>query len=333
MTVAAVRTPQSSGTRARTREVGQRILQGVFALFVLCTLTFLLTNLQSPTAIAKQQLPVYERTDPAAIRNYIEAHHLDEPTLDRLGNYYKDLITLNLGTSNVSNTSVASSIFPRLGRTLILSGAALLIGLPLALWLGAVSALKTGTRLTGLIDAITLTVSGIPVFVLSVGVLYILGIWLPLFPIQSAIAFEYGDTASKAEAYILPCLALILAITPYVTRLAKAAFRDVLSTPYMQAAMLRGLSGRRLLLGYAAPNAMVVLAQILALSVVSAVTGAVIIENIFAFPGIGQLLVSSVENGDHLVVQGGVLVTGAVMILASVLADLLAIRFDPRLRQ
>lgn len=313
-------------------EIGKRVLAAVLTLIALCLMTFLITNARSAESVAIGQLPAAVRTDPVAIQAFIHAHHLDRPLPERALSYFKDLATLNLGTSSLTGTSVAAEIGPRLQRTAVLAALAMLISVPLAIAVGAASATRAGSKRGGLIDTATIMIGGIPVFVIGIAVLYVLAIWIQAFPVQSSLAFQGGGFADKAQALVLPAVSLVLLVCPHLIRLSRAAFRDVLARPYVQAAVLRGLPRRTVLWRYAAPNAIAVIVHAIALTVVTCITGALVIENVFGYPGLGQLLISSVQAGDEAVIQGGVVVTGAVVIGTSMLADVIGARYNPQLR-
>jgi peptide/nickel transport system permease protein len=153
--------------------------------------------------------------------------------------------------------------------------------------------------------------------------------WLP---VNSGAAFEFGGLADRVKAYALPVVVLMLSMIPYIVRLTRAATRDVLRMPYVQAATLRGLPNRTVVWDHAVRTAAAPLIAVLSLTLAAQLGGVIVIENVFGFPGIGQALVEAIGSGDTMTVQAIAVLLGAMIIVISAIADLVALYFTPRLR-
>jgi peptide/nickel transport system permease protein len=307
------------------RQIGGAII----TLAAISIITFAATNLKSPTEIARSALGRYVTDE--QLQAYVEERGLDKPPHERYASWLGDLARGDLGVSAVTNRPVVDDLLPRLKNTAILAGLSLIVAIPIAFLLGAYIALHPGTRRDVAFVVGTVVAASLPEFVLGIGVILVFGVWLGVLPIDST-GLVFGGGIEQAQAYLLPVLALALAIVPQVSRIARATFREAFAAPYMQAAALRGLSRRALVWRNAMPNASVVLVHVVSISVMHVIGGVIVIENVFSFPGIGQLLVEAVRNGDAVMLQACVLLTGTLFIAVSLCADLLASIFNPRLR-
>jgi peptide/nickel transport system permease protein len=311
--------------RTLTRQAGG----AAATLLALSVITFAATNLKSPEDVARGALGRY--VTEAQLAAYVEERGLDEPLHVRYVNWLGDFMQGDLGISPVTNRPVADDLFPRLRNTLILAACALLIAVPLSFFLAAFVALRPRTRRDTAFVVGTVVMASLPEFVVGILVVLVFGVWLQVLPIDST-GLEFGGFATSVEAYIPPMLALVLVIIPQISRIGRATFREVFASPYFQAAALRGLERRTLVWRHALPNASVVLVHVVALNVIFVLGGVLVIENVFAFPGVGQLLVDAVRNGDAVMLQAGILITGGMFILVSLLADFLAAMCNPKLR-
>ena len=170
-----------------------------------------------------------------------------------------------------------------------------------------------------------------PGFVLGLLLLLLFAVELRFAPVGSQ-AISFGSFTDKAEAYLLPALTLVLAMLPYFTRITRATVRDVLSAPYVQAAVLRGLPRSRVLWNHVMRNAATPIIAVIGLNTVFLLSGVIVVENVFAFPGIGQQLIDAIGSGDGPMVEAIVVLMAVMFVGVSVVADMLAIYFNPRLR-
>jgi len=307
-----------------------RLLVGAIAtLLVVSIVTFALSNYKSPEGVARSALGVFATQE--QLDAYVEEHGLDRPLHERYTSWLGDTLRGDLGTSQVTNRPVLEEIGPRLVRTVTLALGALLVALPISLALGVFMASRPFSWSDRALLVGTVSVAAMPEFVIGVAVLMLFGVQLGWLPVEST-GIEFGGFFSEVKAYVLPITALVIAVIPYLARLTRAALREALSAPYVQAAVLRGLSRKRVIWNHAMRQAAVPLASAVAITFINLLTGVVVIENVFAFPGIGQSLVDAISNGDAVSIQAIVLVMGAAIISINLAADVLVTRFDPRLR-
>lgn len=311
---------------ALARQLGGALV----TLAAISIITFAATNLKAPEAVARSALGRY--VTEAQLAAYVEQRGLDAPLHVRYARWLGGLLQGDLGISPVTNRPVRDDLLPRLGRSCVLALLALLAAIPLSFVLGAYIALRPASkRDMGFVIA-TVVMASLPEFVVGIAVILLFGVWWGALPVDST-GLLFGGMLETARAYVLPVVSLVLIIVPQVSRIARATFREVFSSPYIQAAVLRGLRKHTVIWRYALPNASVVLVHVVALNVIFVLGGVLVIENVFAFPGVGQLLVDAVRNGDAIMLQAGVLVTGTLFIAVSLLADLLASIFNPKLRE
>jgi peptide/nickel transport system permease protein len=307
------------------RQLGVALL----TLLVISIVTFAATNYKSPEDIARQALG--REAAKVQLDAYLEEHGLDRPIYERYASWLGDFVRGDFGTSVVTDRPVREDITPRFMRTLLLSLVALAVALPVSVALGVFMARRIGrwsdfTLLIGIV-----IVAAMPEFVVGIGLLMLFAVQLGWLPVDSS-AISFGTPVEQAKAYVLPALTLVLAMVPHISRIARVSAREAFGAPFVQAAVLRGLSRRRVTWDHGMRNAAVPLVSAVAINIVYLLSGVIVVENVFAFPGIGQALVQAIGGGDVITVQAIAIVMGAMFIAISFAADLLAIYFNPRLR-
>jgi peptide/nickel transport system permease protein len=323
-------TPVPPRTRfARVEVIARQLGIALLTLLVISIVTFAATNYKSPEEVARQALG-REAAD-VQLDAYLEEHGLDRPIYVRYGDWLSDFVRGDFGTSAVTGREVRGDVVPRLVRTLLLSLLALAIALPVSVALGVFMARRIGRWSDFLLLIGTVIVAALPEFVIGIGLLMLFAVTLGWLPVDSS-AISFGDFEAQAQAYILPALTLVLAMVPHIARIARVSAREAFAAPFVQAAVLRGLSRRRVTWDHGMRNAAVPLVNAVAINIVYLLSGVIVVENVFAFPGIGQLLVQAIGGGDVITVQAIALVMGAMFIGISLAADLLAVYFNPRLR-
>ncbi|MDQ4082513.1 MAG: ABC transporter permease [Actinomycetota bacterium] len=321
--------PRTRTRYARLESVARQLGAGLLTLLVISVVTFAATNVKSPIDVARNALG--RETSEAQLQAYVKEHGLDEPIYVRYGNWLGDFVRGDWGVSAVTNRNVREDVVPRLEKTLLLSFASLLVALPISVALGVYMARRAGSwnDLSLLIG--TVVFAAMPEFVVGIGLLMLFAVTLGWLPVDST-ALSFGTMGEKVEAYVLPALTLVLAMVPYIVRIARGAAREALAAPFTQAALLRGLPRRTVIWDHAMRNAAVPLVNAVAINLVYLLSGVIVVENVFAFPGIGQALVQAIAQGDVITVQAIALVMGAMFIAISLLADLLVVYFNPRLK-
>jgi peptide/nickel transport system permease protein len=225
---------------------------------------------------------------------------------------------------------VAGLIMGRLGNTLLLAGATALIAVPLSLLLGMFAALYRGSLFDRAVNALTLTTISFPEFFMAYGLMVLLAVKWRYFPTLSSITPNMGY-AELAWRLALPVATLTLGIVAHMMRMTRSAIVGILSNPYIEMARFKGATPARIIFRHALPNALAPIVNVVALNLAYLVVGVVVVEVVFVYPGLGQLLVDSVAKRDIPVVQACSLIFAATYILLNTSADVLSIASNPRL--
>lgn len=310
------------------RFAGSRLAFAALTLVAISMVTFAATNIV-PADPARVALGKF--ATPEQIAAYNEQQGLDRPVVERYATWVGDAVRGDWGTSVLSSQQVSEMVAPRIGRSLLLALSAMLVAIPIAFLLGVYSAQRIGRPSDLVVSTGTLLVNSLPEFVVGIALLFVFAVQLGVLPIESSAA-AMGTGAAQAKAYILPVATLAIVLVPYIARMVRASVRDVSSQPFVRSAALRGVSHRGLVWRHVVPNASLPVVNVIALTMAELVAGVVIIETVFAFPGIGQLLVSSVGSKDIPVVQIITLVIGLGFVIFNLLADLAVLALNPRLR-
>jgi peptide/nickel transport system permease protein len=321
--------PRGPRRYPRASAIARKFGFALVTLLALSLITFAATNLKSPTDVARAALG--REVSPAAAKLYVREHGLDRPITTRYGDWLYHFARGDWGTSYVTNRSVRADVVPRLKHTLLLALAALVVSIPLSIGLGAYTARRSGSTSDLVIAIFTIVVASLPEFIVGLLLVMFLGIKAGLLPVDST-ALNFGSFPSKVEAFVLPTLTLALAVIPHVARITRASARESFEAPFVRAAVLRGLSRRRVTWNYALRSVAGPVINAIAVNLVYLLSGVIVVENVFGFPGAGQLLVQAIGNGDVLAVQAIALVLGGVFVGTSFLADLIVVYLDPRLR-
>src|SRR3989441_4155799 len=235
---------------ARLRTIGRQIGIGLLTLFLISVVAFGMMSVRTPDQIARKKFGNQITT--VQVGAFAHTYGLDKPIYERYGKWLWHMSHGDMGTSYVTDVAVSSNVIPRFERTLILSLVSLLIALPISVAIGVFQARRVGSwsdlsLLTG-----SVVIAALPEFVVGIGLLFLFAVELGWLPVDSATALTFASSfGEQAKAYVLPAATLVLAIVPYIARIARGALREALGMPYTQAAALRGLSRRAGLSGRA----------------------------------------------------------------------------------
>jgi peptide/nickel transport system permease protein len=313
----------------------QRLLLGVITLFFVSLIIFSAVEFL-PGDFTQAILGQAATEDTvAAFRRELG---LDQPAYVRYFNWIGSVLQGDLGTSfsgrNASGVDrsrqVVDLVGPRLGNTLFLAGMAAIVAVPLALILGITAALYRNSFYDRTVNALTLTTISFPeFFVAYVLILLFSSLW-PVFP---SLANVTADTSFVDRVYkcALPALTLTLVIVAHMMRMTRAALINLLASPYIEMGRLKGLSKTKVILRHALPNAWAPIATVIAFNLAYLVVGVVVVEVVFVYPGIGQLMVDAVTTRDIPVVQACALIFATTYILLNLIADIIGIVTNPRL--
>ena len=304
-----------------------RLALGLLTLLIVSGLVFAAVNLL-PGDVAEEILG--QSRTPETVAALRKELRLDRPPLQRYGEWIAGILQGDFGNSLASGRPVRELIGSRLGNTFFLAGVAAAIAVPLSLALGMLAALYRGRMADRLISTIALTAISLPEFFIAYLLIYLLAVELRLLP---AIANLSGGASFAERLYrtLLPALTLTLAVSAHIIRMTRAAIINLMSSPYIEMARLKGLMPSRIIAYHALPNALAPIINVVALNLAYLVVGVVVVEVVFVYPGLGQLLVDSVSKRDITVVQTASLIFAATYILLNLLADVLSVATSPRL--
>nr|WP_244444224.1 ABC transporter permease [Lutibaculum baratangense] len=268
---------------------------------------------------------------PQAVANIREQLGLDRPATARYLEWLGGVLQGDFGNSWASGRSISEQIARRLGNTLMLAGFAALVSIPLAVGLGMVAVLYRNRIPDRLINALSLAAISLPEF--FIGYLFILVFavnwgWVT-FPSTVYDGMPFG---ARLEAILLPGLTLVMVVLAHMMRMTRAAILNVMSSAYIETAQLKGLDAFRIIAKHAAPNAVAPIVNVVALNLAYLVVGVVVVEVVFVYPGMGQYMVDAVTVRDMPVVQACGMIFAAVYILLNMVADIIGIVSNPRLR-
>lgn len=262
----------------------------------------------------------------AALR---EKLHLDRPAFQRYWEWQSGVLTGDFGSSLSNGRPVYELISTRLGNTLFLAGMAALISVPLALGLGLMAALWRNSLFDRAVNAVTLTSISLPEFFIGYLLIYLLAIKAGLLMPMSAISPATGFF-ERITLTVLPALTLTVVVVAHMMRMTRAALVNLLALPYVEMARLKGAWDGRVIFFHVLPNALGTIATVVALNLAYLITGVVVVEVVFVYPGLGQLLVDSVSSRDLPVVQAACMIFASVYIILNLTADVIAIISDPK---
>ena len=306
----------------------RRIGVAALTLLLVSTVVFAITSLL-PGDAAEQALG--QGATPETVAALRVELGLDRPGYVRYAEWLGGLATGDPGRSLASGMSVSALIGERLPKSLMLAGLAALVATPIALAIGILAALKSGSRLDRMLNIATLSMVAIPEFLVATLSVLIFAVQLRWLPALSAVPSEL-DLLGLLRAYALPVTALAFVVIAQMARMTRAAIIAQLGQPYVEMAALKGVSRGRIVLRHALPNAAGPIANAVALSLSYLLGGAIIVETIFNYPGLASLMVDAVANRDMPLLQACAMIFCCGYLLLVLVADVVAIVSNPRLR-
>jgi peptide/nickel transport system permease protein len=256
---------------------------------------------------------------------------LNDPAPTQYLRWLGNFVTGNWGKSYSTRTDILPQVLQRLRNSLMLAAVTLVIAIPLSVALGVIAGLNENKAVDNVISVGSLAVVGLPEFVTGVVLIQIFAHTLGIFKANSSIR----PSATFAEAFpflILPALTATLVLLAYIARLTRAGVVEELKRPYVRTAVLKGLSRRTVVVKHALRNALLPTITVIAISFGWLISGLIVIENVFNYPGLGRLLVFAIDRRDLPMLQAITMVTVLAFALANLAADLLYAYLNPRIR-
>lgn len=260
---------------------------------------------------------------PAELHAFDHIAGLDRSIIVQYFSWLADAARGNLGTSYQTGDSVASMLFSHLGATVILATAALLIASGLAVPLGVVAARHRATRVDGALRVVSTLTSSVPNFAVGYLLIVAFAVELQLVPAQGA---------STPSSLILPAVTLAIPTIGIVIRLIRASMLDVMGEDYVRTARSKGVSEHAIIYRHVLRNAFGAALTYLGITYAELLAGAAVVEPVFAWPGIGQVLNTAIHQRDFPVIQGFSILAGTIFLLVNLAVDLAYIALDPRTR-
>lgn len=308
--------------------LAQRLLLGLLSLWVVSIIILLGVSFL-PGDIATEILG--QSATPEAVAAFRQTLGLDQPLYLRYVHWLGAMLHGDFGQSLANGRAIADLLATRLPNTLLLALFAALIAVPLALALGFLAAIYRNGLFDRIVNITTLSCISFPEFFLAYLLILVLSVkagWLP-----SLASVDASQPLSERLYYMaLPALTLTLVVVAHMMRMSRAAIVNLLASPYIEMARLKGLPRWRIILRHALPNAWAPIINVIVINLAYLIVGVVVVEAVFVYPGMGQLMVDSVKKRDLPVVQACSLVFASTYILLNLSADVLATLTNPRLR-
>ncbi|MFD1563833.1 ABC transporter permease [Haloarchaeobius amylolyticus] len=310
------------------RYVCRRLAVTVPVLFGVTALTFSFVHLLPGDAV--DAIVGFRDVSPATEAAIRAEYHLDQPVWKQYLLWLRDMATLEFGTSPVTGRDVVATIGSRLPATLALGGAAWLLALAIGIPAGIVAAIKAGEPADDLGRLAALAGIATPNFWLGLILLFVFSVrlgWFRVIPPDAPLV-----SLATVKFIVLPTLTLGTASAALVMRLLRSSMRRELDAAYVTTARAKGLPERTVILKHVLRNSVLPVVTVAGLQLAFLVDGAVVVEGIFSWPGMGRLLVRSILQRDYAVIQAIVLVIGVAIVLANLLVDIVYAILDPRIR-
>lgn len=328
-----------------------RVFQFVSILLIASFLLFAVTEF-SPGSVATKILGPYALE--SQVQSLTSRLQLDDPLLTR---YFRWLGTLaglvpnalgnpetglglsdprgaqyfgNFGFSLMQSQPVVDVLSERVGNTVVLTLWAIGLTIPISIGLGALAGIDAGGRVDRVISIVTVTLTSIPEFVTAVALLLLFTAWLGWLPGTSSL-FP-GDSWSTGSQLVMPVAVLVIASSAYVTRIVRSSVAETMERPFVRTARLKGLSPMRVTLAHVLRNALIAPVTVILLQINWILTGVVVVESIFAYPGIGSLMLRAALFGDIYTIQALTLIALTIAVSTQFLGDLVYMLLDPRIR-
>ena len=306
----------------------RRLFLAVVTLFIISLIIFVgVEALPGDTATAY----LGQSATPESLAALRERFGLNAPAHERYFNWLGDALRGDLGESYARRKPVSEMIGYRFRNTLVLSVSATLVGVPLAVFLGILAGLTRDKWPDVAVSTVSIFGMTLPGFVTATVLIFIFAIRLEWFPAITLVSTD-APVSELLPNIVLPVITLTIIMVAHILRLVRTNMIDVMNSDYVQMAQLKGVPSRRIVFGHALPNAMLPTINIVALTIIWLLGGVAIIETVFNYPGIGRLMVDAIGDRDLVLVQGIALILAVVVILVNLVADLLTLVLNPRLR-
>jgi peptide/nickel transport system permease protein len=328
MSTLIIKYKETARLRPLLRLILQRLGLGFGTLLAASLLIFVGTEIL-PGDLASAVLQ--NSATPESLAEMRKELGLDRPAYVRYAEWLGNVAVGDFGHSLASHRDVVEEITPRLKNTVFLAVYAALLAVPLAIVLGLMAAIWQGGIYDRLVNFVTLLTISVPEYLVGYILIKYLSVRYAWFPSLANVTPDtpFGD---RLVLTFLPVLTLTLVVVAHMMRMTRASVLNIMASPYIEMAFLKGLPKWQVVVRHAFPNALAPIINVIALNLAYLIVGVVVVEAVFVYPGLGQLMVDAVSKHDVPVVQAAGLIFAAAFILLNMTADILAIVSNPRLR-
>lgn len=308
----------------------RRAVQMIPVLIGVTLATFLLSRVVPGDPVAAILGPGAAEEASARLR---EELGLDRPYVVQYIEYLFGLMKGDLGRSYIFSRPISDILFERLANTALIAVSATVLASVVGIALGIWAALKAGSAVDRALTVVVLLFTSMPTFWLGLILIIVFALQLGMFPISGMTSIVNGGGVLDILSHmVLPTLALAAWSLATIVRMTRSALLEIIDSDYIRTARSRGLGEMRVVLGHALPNAMPTVITVIGLQLGFSLGGAVMTETVFAWPGIGRLLISAINNYDYPIVQSAIIVIASAFVLVNVVVDLVYALIDPRVR-
>lgn len=309
------------------RYILRQLTNLVVTLLVVTLIVFLMNEL-SPGDVARKIIGPYATAD--QVEKVTHEMGLDRPAIVRYGEYIWNALHGDLGQSIIFREPVANLISRRIGNTLLLAGVAFATIVPLSILLGTLAGMREGSRLDRAITVFSSMSASIPEFALGVFLVAVFVVVLRWLPGTSPLTTSGGWPIWSQ--FVLPVTVVTLYDSGYLVAMIRGSMVDVMREPYIRTAILKGTSFPRVILKHALRNALIAPFTVILLQLNYLVSGLIVVETVFAYPGFGRMMLEAALAKDVAVIEAGAMVAAFVTMSTQMLADLGYMMLDPRIR-
>jgi peptide/nickel transport system permease protein len=307
----------------------RRLIMSVIVLFIVSLISFFMLQVVPGGDPARAMLGLdatQEEVDALRTKMW-----LDRPVIVQYGHWIENIFQGDMGVSIKYTEQVNSLIYKRLPVTLHLAVLALILAAIVGISTGIISAVYRGSIIDQIISVLANIGMAVPVFWLGILGIYLFGLILGWLPVQGYTS-PTDDLLLSTRQLILPVFCMSLTNLAVLARQTRSAMLEVIRQDYIRTAFSHGLTERQVIIRHALKNAFIPIVTMLGFALPGLIAGSVLVETVFNIPGMGRLLVTAVLNKDFMIVQAGVLIIGAIIIVVNLLVDISYGWFDPRIR-
>ena len=306
----------------------KRILLGLITLFIVSLITFVgVEVLPGDACTTYLEREAYG----AALEACYKRLGLDIPAYERYVSWAIGVIQGDFGYSLSGEMKINDVLGPRVKKSLVLASASILIGIPIALLLGIITALWRDKMPDIIISTFTIFSMTIPEFISATLLILIVAIWLEWLP--GIVIVPTGASVSELlPNIILPVIAISMIMTAHMARMVRSSVIQVMASDYVQMAILKGVPYWKMVFKHVLPNALLPAINVVALTIAWLLGGVVVTEVVFNYPGLGRLVIESISNRDLPVVQALAIILASIYVIINLIADLLTLMLNPRLK-